>query len=104
MQRAALPQEGKMKIPGLKKFVAQVKPTNQGRLKWQFELRISLEALEEDGMLQMIIHRSAARIARGQIDAGVWPASGKIVVWYAEMDEDMDIPINEVNWHPLMES
>lgn len=93
-----------MKIPGMKKFVAQVKPVNQGRIKWQFEIRVALELLEEDGMLQKVIHGRAARIVKDQINAGKWPASGQVVVWYAEIDEDFDIPINKIDWHPLMES
>lgn len=91
-----------MKFPGTKKFVGQVKPLNKGRLKWQFELRVAVELLEEDGMLQKVIHGRAARIAKQQTELGEWPASEQVVVWYAEMDEDTYMPINEVDWHPLV--
>ena len=93
-----------MKIEATKKFVGHVKPVNHGRLKWQFQIRVAVEVLEEDGMLEKAIHGRASRIAKEQTDAGSWPSSEQVVVWYAEMDEDMDMPINEVDWHPLMES
>lgn len=92
-----------MNIEGTKKFVAQVKPVNQGQRKWQFQIRVALELLEEDGMLHKVLHARAAKVAEEQRATGFWPKNEDIVVWYAEIDEDMDMPINQVDWHALME-
>ena len=82
------------------KYVVQVKIEGFGSRKYQFRVSFNPEIMDEPGLFDDAIYFRSARMAKENRDSGVWPKDGAVMVWYAHVDDDMNI-ISEKEWHEV---